>query len=138
MPGRLQDKVAIVTGAGSVGPGWGNGRATAVRFAQEGAKIFAVDRNLDATAETVERVKAAGGEIVVHACDVTNSQSVAAMVAACLERFGRIDVLVNNAGIFKSADLRTAGRSRCRKRSGTPRSTSTSRACSSRSSTSSR
>ena len=98
MPGRLQDKVAIVTGAGSVGPGWGNGRATAVRFAQEGAKIFAVDRNLEATAETVERVKAAGGEIVVHACDVTNSQSVAAMVAACLERFGRIDVLVNNVG----------------------------------------
>ncbi len=98
MPGRLQDKVAIVTGAGSVGPGWGNGRATAVRFAEEGAKIFAVDRNLDSTAETVERVKAVGGDIVVHQCDVTDSKSVAAMVAACVARYGRIDVLVNNVG----------------------------------------
>jgi NAD(P)-dependent dehydrogenase (short-subunit alcohol dehydrogenase family) len=98
MPGRLQDKVAIVTGAGSVGPGWGNGRATAVRFAEEGAKIFAVDRNLDSTAETVERVKAVGGDIVVHQCDVTDSKSVAAMVAACVARYGRVDVLVNNVG----------------------------------------
>ena len=98
MAGRLQDKVAIITGAGSVGPGWGNGRATAVRFAQEGAKIFAVDRNLDATAETVERVEAVGGDIAVHACDVTDSKSVAAMVEACLARYGRIDVLVNNVG----------------------------------------
>ena len=72
MTGRLQDKVAIVTGAGSVGPGWGNGRATAVRFAQEGAKIFAVDRNLDSTAETVQRVQAIGGDITVHECDVTD------------------------------------------------------------------
>ena len=64
MSGRLQDSIAIVTGAGCVGPGWGNGRATAVRFAEEGAKIFAVDRDLDSVAETVERVKAAGGEIV--------------------------------------------------------------------------
>jgi len=98
MSGRLQDRIAIVTGAGSVGPGWGNGRATAVRFAEEGAKIFAVDRNLDSLTETVERVKAAGGEIVTHACDVTDSASVAAMVKACLDRFGRIDVLVNNVG----------------------------------------
>jgi len=98
MSGRLQDKIAIVTGAGSVGPGWGNGRATAVRFAEEGAKIFAVDRNADATAETVERVKAAGGEIAVHACDVTDAASVAAMVEACLARYGRIDILVNNVG----------------------------------------
>jgi NAD(P)-dependent dehydrogenase (short-subunit alcohol dehydrogenase family) len=98
MAGRLQGKVAIVTGAGSVGPGWGNGRATAVRFAEEGAKIFAVDRNPDATAETVERVKAVGGEVAVHQCDVTNSKSVAAMVEACLAHYGRIDVLVNNVG----------------------------------------
>ncbi len=74
MSGRLQDRVAIVTGAGCVGPGWGNGRATAVRFAEEGAKIFAVDRNLDSVAETVERVKAAGGEIVIHQCDVTDNR----------------------------------------------------------------
>jgi hypothetical protein len=98
MSGRLQGKIAIVTGAGCVGPGWGNGRATAVRFAEEGAKIFAVDRDLDSTAETVERVKAAGGEIVVQRCDVTDSASVATMVKACLERYGRIDILVNNVG----------------------------------------
>ncbi len=98
MSGRLQDRIAIVTGAGCVGPGWGNGRATAVRFAEEGARIFAVDRNLDSVAETVARVKAVGGEIVVQHCDVTDNASVAAMVKACVERFGRIDVLVNNVG----------------------------------------
>jgi NAD(P)-dependent dehydrogenase (short-subunit alcohol dehydrogenase family) len=98
MSGRLQDRIAIITGAGSVGPGWGNGRATAVRFAEEGAKIFAVDRNLDSVAETLERVKAVGAEIVTHQCDVTDNASVAAMVQACLDRFGRIDVLVNNVG----------------------------------------
>jgi NAD(P)-dependent dehydrogenase (short-subunit alcohol dehydrogenase family) len=98
MTKRLQDKIAIITGAGSVGPGWGNGRATCVRFAEEGAKIFAVDRNPERTAETVDKVKAIGGDIVVHPCDVTDSASVAAMVKACLDRFGRIDVLVNNVG----------------------------------------
>jgi NAD(P)-dependent dehydrogenase (short-subunit alcohol dehydrogenase family) len=79
MSGRLQDRVAIVAGAGCVGPGWGNGRAVAVRFAEEGARIFAVDRNLDSVAETVERVTAAGGEIAVYACDVTDGNSVKAM-----------------------------------------------------------
>jgi hypothetical protein len=98
MTGRLQGKTAIVTGAGCVGPGWGNGRATCVRFAEEGAKIFAVERDLERAAETVERVKAAGGEIELHQCDVTDNDAVAAMVAACLKRFGRIDVLVNNVG----------------------------------------
>ncbi|MGB6270829.1 MAG: SDR family oxidoreductase, partial [Pseudolabrys sp.] len=96
--GRLQGRIAIVTGAGCIGPGWGNGRATAVRFAEEGAKIFAIDRNLDSVTETVERVTAADGEIVTHQCDVTNSVSVNAMVKTCLDRFGRIDVLVNNVG----------------------------------------
>jgi NAD(P)-dependent dehydrogenase (short-subunit alcohol dehydrogenase family) len=98
MSGRLQDRIAIVTGAGCVGPGWGNGRATAVRFAEEGAKIFAVDRNLDSVNETIERVKAAGGEIVIHQCDVTHAASVEVMVKTCLDRFGRIDILVNNVG----------------------------------------
>ncbi len=98
MTGRLQDRITIVTGAGCVGPGWGNGRATAVRFAEEGAKIFAVDRDLDSVKETVERVKAAGSEIVTHQCDVTGANSVEVMVKTCLDRFGRIDVLVNNVG----------------------------------------
>ena len=98
MSGRLHNRVAIVTGAGCVGPGWGNGRATAVRFAEEGAKIFAVDRNPDSVKETIERVKAAGGEIVTHQCDVTGSASVEVMAKTCLDRFGRIDILVNNVG----------------------------------------
>jgi NAD(P)-dependent dehydrogenase (short-subunit alcohol dehydrogenase family) len=98
MNGRLQGKVALVTGAGSVGPGWGNGRAIAVRFAQEGARVFAVDRDSERMAETVRLVQEAKGEIVTATCDVTNSDSVAAMVTACLGRFGRIDVLVNNVG----------------------------------------
>src|SRR5258708_5121025 len=98
MPGRLQDKIALIVGAGCVGPGWGNGRASAVLFAQEGAKIFACDRDLDSMAETVERVLEVKGEIVTHRCDATDSASVAAMVAACVAKYGRIDVLVNNVG----------------------------------------
>ena len=98
MTKRLQDKVAIIAGAGSVGPGWGNGRATAVRFAEEGARVFAVDRSAESLVETVERVKAAGGSIITHHCDVTQNASIAAMVQTCMNAFGRIDVLVNNVG----------------------------------------
>lgn len=96
--GRLQGKVAIVTGAGSIGPGWGNGRAAAVIFAQEGATVFAVDLEPDAMTETLERAGGAAAAIVPYACDVTDNAQVETMVAACLERFGRIDVLVNNVG----------------------------------------
>jgi NAD(P)-dependent dehydrogenase (short-subunit alcohol dehydrogenase family) len=95
---RLENKVAIVTGAGCVGPGWGNGRAVCVRFAEEGAKIYAVDRNMDAIQETVERVRAAGGDITAVACDVTDSAAVERMVAGCVVQYGRVDVLVNNVG----------------------------------------
>ena len=98
MTGRLHDRVAIVTGAGCVGPGWGNGRAIAVRFAEEGAKIFAVDRDLDSVKETIDRVKAAGGDMITHQCDVTGAASVEVMMKTCLDRFGRIDILVNNVG----------------------------------------
>jgi NAD(P)-dependent dehydrogenase (short-subunit alcohol dehydrogenase family) len=98
MTRRLDGKVAIVTGAGSVGPGWGNGRATAVRFAEEGAKVFAVDRDAERLRETVDGVKKAGGTIATHLCDVTRAADVAAMIDACVKAFGRIDVLVNNVG----------------------------------------
>jgi NAD(P)-dependent dehydrogenase (short-subunit alcohol dehydrogenase family) len=98
MPGRLQDKVALVTGAGCIGPGWGNGRATAVLFAREGAKIFAVDKNGGSMKETLERVAEFGGTIETYECDVTQSASVKAMIDACCAAFGRIDVLVNNVG----------------------------------------
>jgi len=98
MVGRLQDKVAIITGAGCVGPGWGNGRATAVLFAQEGAKVFAVDKLLGAMEETVHRVQEFGGHITQYECDVTDATAVAAMVEKCVGTFGRIDILVNNVG----------------------------------------
>ena len=98
MTGRLDGKVAIVVGAGSVGPGWGNGRATAVVFAREGAKVFAVDRNADSLQETVEKTHAFGGEIMTHLSNATDSKAVAAMVQACVKAYGRIDVLVNVVG----------------------------------------
>jgi NAD(P)-dependent dehydrogenase (short-subunit alcohol dehydrogenase family) len=98
MTKRLQDRVAVVTGAGSVGPGWGNGRAVAVRFAEEGARVLAVDRDTDRLAETVALVQDASGGIATYACDVTRGDAVAAMVQACLDRWGRVDVLVNNVG----------------------------------------
>lgn len=98
MTGRLADKVAIITGAGSAGPGWGNGRAMAVRFAEEGAKVLAVDRDRAALEETLERVAAIDGTVAAHECDVTSSASIAAMTRACLQLWGRIDILVNNVG----------------------------------------
>jgi NAD(P)-dependent dehydrogenase (short-subunit alcohol dehydrogenase family) len=98
MAGRLDGKIALITGAGCVGPGWGNGRAAAVLFAAAGARIFAVDKQADPMEETVARVREAGGEIQTHLCDVTDAADVAAMVAACQSRFGRIDILVNNVG----------------------------------------
>jgi NAD(P)-dependent dehydrogenase (short-subunit alcohol dehydrogenase family) len=96
--GRLEGKVAIVTGAGSVGPGWGNGRATTVRFAEEGARVFAVDKDADSMEETLERAREAGGEVTPYACDVTDSQAIAGLVEACTKRYGGIDILVNNVG----------------------------------------
>lgn len=98
MPGRLEGKVALVTGAGCIGPGWGNGRATAVIFAREGAKIFAVDKAAEPMKETLDRVAEFGGTIAQHLCDVTDNDAVAKMVAACLAKYGRIDILVNNVG----------------------------------------
>src|SRR5256714_1286198 len=98
MTRRLDGKVAIVTGAGSVGPGWGNGRATAVRFAEEGAKVFAVDRDAERLRETIDGVKKAGGTIATHLCDVTRAADVAAMVDACVRGLGRSEVLVNKVG----------------------------------------
>jgi NAD(P)-dependent dehydrogenase (short-subunit alcohol dehydrogenase family) len=98
MPDRLTDKVAIITGAGCVGPGWGNGRAAAVLFAREGARVFAVDKNPAAMEETLARVREFAGAITPHECDVLDSAAVARMVEACRATYGRIDILVNNVG----------------------------------------
>lgn len=96
--GRLQGKIAIVTGAGCVGPGWGNGRAITVRFAQEGARVFAVDKDLASMNDTLKLASGAAGEVTPYAGDVTQSQAVAAIVAACQAKYGTVDVLVNNVG----------------------------------------
>jgi len=98
MDDRFTGKVALVLGAGSVGPGWGNGRATAVLFAREGARVFGVDRSADALAETRQSVENEGGTFVAHVADITRPEELDALVEACLEQLGRIDVLVNNVG----------------------------------------
>jgi NAD(P)-dependent dehydrogenase (short-subunit alcohol dehydrogenase family) len=99
MSNRLKDKVAIVTGAGSTGPGWGNGKATAVLFAREGAKIFAVDKNLVAAEVTKGIIDREDGKCMVYRADVSQSDDVKAMVNRCIETYGRIDILHNNVGI---------------------------------------
>jgi NAD(P)-dependent dehydrogenase (short-subunit alcohol dehydrogenase family) len=96
---RLKDKVAIVAGAGSIAEGWSNGKATAVLFAREGAKVFAVDRNMMAAQETCDIITSEGGEAMPYCCDVSLAAEVEAMVAACLAAYGRIDVLFNNVGM---------------------------------------
>ena len=99
MSGRLQDKVAIVTGAGSIGEGWGNGKATAVLFAREGAKVIAADIRPEAAELTAAIIEDEGGECTVVAADVTQESDVDRMVDTALQRYGRVDVLHNNVGI---------------------------------------
>lgn len=98
MAGRLDGKVALISGAGSCGPGWSNGRAAAVLFAREGAEIFAVNRSAESLAETKRIIEDEGHRCESHLCDVTESAAVAGMVAACIDTYGRIDVLFNNVG----------------------------------------
>lgn len=99
MADRLRDKVALVVGAGSIGPGWGNGKAAAVAFAREGAKVFCVDINAEAAEETADIIASEGGEARAHQADVTKAAEVATMVQACANAYGRIDILDNNVGI---------------------------------------
>ncbi|CAM4044020.1 SDR family NAD(P)-dependent oxidoreductase [Bordetella muralis] len=96
--GRLTGKVALIFGAGCVGSGWGNGRAIAVRFAQEGALVVAVDKRPESLPETLELAGESGAHIETHICDVEDRAQVAGLVAAVVQRHGRIDILVNNVG----------------------------------------
>jgi NAD(P)-dependent dehydrogenase (short-subunit alcohol dehydrogenase family) len=98
-------KTAMVVGAGSIGPGWGNGKATAVTFAREGAQVFCVDRNGSAAEETVKIIAADGGKAAAFTADVSRAADVEAMVAACLKAFGRIDMLDNNVGIVEMRNV---------------------------------
>lgn len=102
---RLKGKTAVVVGAGSIGPGWGNGKATAVTFAREGAQVFCVDRNAAAAEETVNIIKSEGGKASAFTADVSRAADVEAMVAACMKAYGRIDVLDNNVGIAEMGSV---------------------------------
>jgi NAD(P)-dependent dehydrogenase (short-subunit alcohol dehydrogenase family) len=98
--GRLDGKVAIVVGAGQTpGDTIGNGRATAILFAREGARVVAVDRRLDSAEETVRMIEAEGHAAEAAAADATVEEEVSALIAECSRRHGRIDVLHNNVGI---------------------------------------
>src|SRR3569832_876347 len=101
---RLKDKIAIVVGAGqSPGEGMGNGRATAITFAREGASVLCVDRNLASAKETAGLIEAesenTGGKAVAFEADVTKERDLKAMVEEALRRWGRLDILHNNVGV---------------------------------------
>lgn len=98
----MTGKVAIVAGAGSVGPTgakiWGNGKATAILLARQGASVFLLDINEEAMAETKSIIESEGGTCATHRCDMMVAADVREMVQACIDRFKRIDILVNNVG----------------------------------------
>ncbi|NWF55735.1 MAG: glucose 1-dehydrogenase [Syntrophaceae bacterium] len=96
---RLEGKIAIVTGAGSRAPGIGNGRATAILFAREGAKVLVVDNNPAAAEETLEMIRKENGEAEAFVADVSKSEDCRAMVERAVSRWGHLDILDNNVGI---------------------------------------
>lgn len=104
---RLANKIAIVTGAGQTpGETIGNGRATAMLFAREGAKVMLVDRDLASAEETRTQVESEGGEAFCFEMDVTAEAQCQEMAALCRQRYGRIDILHNNVGIgFRDAGI---------------------------------
>jgi NAD(P)-dependent dehydrogenase (short-subunit alcohol dehydrogenase family) len=99
MAGRLDSKVALVMGAGSVGAGWGNGKATATLFAREGARVICADIDPEAARETVDIIRTEGGEAQAVTCDVADHAQVRAAVEAVVGDWGQIDILDNNVGI---------------------------------------
>lgn len=105
MSGRLEGKVAVVIGAGSSGPGWGNGKAAAVLFARQGAKVLCVDVNEQAAAETAQVIAGEGGQAQALQADASQAADVERVMRSCVERFGRLDVLENNVGIAEVGDV---------------------------------
>jgi NAD(P)-dependent dehydrogenase (short-subunit alcohol dehydrogenase family) len=105
MAARLSGQVAIVAGAGSRGPGLGNGKATAILFAREGARVLCVDVAEERADETVGLIRGEGGEAEAFAADVTRPEDCRAMVTAAVDRWGGLDVLHNNVGIESRTGL---------------------------------
>ncbi|OZI70835.1 SDR family NAD(P)-dependent oxidoreductase [Bordetella genomosp. 12] len=101
---RLDGKVALVTGCGTLGEGWGNGKAAAAALARQGATVYGCDLDPDAAAQTAATVIAEGGKMTVRQCDVTRADEVAALIQACIQVYGRIDILVNNVGRSEPGD----------------------------------
>ncbi len=99
MVDRLKGKVALVFGAGSIGEGWGNGKAAAVAYAREGAKVACVDIDLGAAEATARHIEGEGNPAIACSADVTSYPEIEAAVARTMEAFGRIDILHNNVGI---------------------------------------
>ena len=95
---RLDGKVALVTGCGTRGDGWGNGKAIATLLARQGATVYGVDLDMDAAAQTQAVIEQEGNHLHVAACDVTDTTQVRAVLDDCVGRFGRLDILVNNVG----------------------------------------
>jgi NAD(P)-dependent dehydrogenase (short-subunit alcohol dehydrogenase family) len=105
MSQRLPNKVAIVVGAGSIGKEVSNGAACAMVYAREGAKVLCADRSLPAAQDTVARIEAEGGIASAFEADVLHAPQIRAMVAACIERYGRVDIMHNNVGIEEFGEL---------------------------------
>ncbi|HUV45045.1 MAG TPA: glucose 1-dehydrogenase [Dehalococcoidales bacterium] len=103
--GRLQDRVAIVVGAGTKGEGIGNGKAAAVQFAREGARVFCVDIDGAAADATRDMIREEGGQAESGVADVVKAGNCEATVARCLQLFGRVDVLHNNVGRSVGGDV---------------------------------
>ncbi len=99
MAGRLEGRVAVVNGGGSSGPGWGNGKCTAIQFAREGAKVVVVDINRAAAEETAGLIRGEGGTALVIQADVTSQADNEALVEKTLSEFGRLDILAQIVGI---------------------------------------
>ena len=102
---RLEGKVAIVTGAGSRGPGVGTGKATSILFAREGARVLLVDQTVQSAEETLTAIREDGGEASVFKADVTREQDCKALVDAAVERYGTLHILYNNVGIDGRGDV---------------------------------
>ena len=102
---RLEGKVAIVTGAGASGEVMGNGKATAILFAREGAKVLLVDNQEDRAAQTLDTITSEGGKASVFTADVSRADDCEAMVQAAVQKYGRLDILHNNVGIGGSGTV---------------------------------